>query len=231
MSNFDLEKFSDLIDSMGVDMKYYQSTLCSCLGGDGQPDPDCSCSNGYRYPGSPVEAKLLRTSVDFKSIPEELGRILQGGCQITIPRQERKLDVLGLPYYEDLTIFDRVSVGDVFSITNRTRRATDILKKGVRDSLRAFDVQEIFSVTKVNTTYTEGTDYTFSGTTITWGVDKGPNDGEFYTVEFECLVQYVVWDDMAKDRGGDNDVLPKRVLCKLRQFLDFSSSPIDSIDV
>lgn len=253
-----------MISDNSVEMKYYQATLCSCVAkNNGHPDPNCGCHLGFRYPSRPETVNLMRTSVDFRAIPDRIGTILQGGCTITVPRQVRKLDDDSQPYYENCDIWKTVNVGDVFVIENRNRRDRDILKKGIRDHVSAFDVQEIISVSHEGTEYTEGTDFEFIdfiypdhywgipvnkdgdglqlnknnqgsyyGGVINW-LDGGqaPAADEFYTVEFLCKAQYVVYQDLAKDRGGDLDLLPKRLLCTLRQFNNFGTNQIDSISL
>lgn len=252
---FDVDKFNDLIDEFGVEMKYYAAVLCSCVyENDGQPDPNCDCYAGFRYPNNPKVVKLLRTSVNFNNLPEQAGMILQGGCQITIPRCYKN----GNEYLYN-SIYDTVSVGDIFVITNRPRRDRDILQKGVKDTISAFDVQEIVSITKKAKKYRDGIDYRLNtykyplpywyvglkdsdadlskgeklhGGEIDWLIGgESPNDDEFYTVEFLSKIQYVVWQDLAKDRGSDTDLLPKRILCTLRQYVDFGSSQLDSINI
>lgn len=75
-----------LIASMSVKVHYYEARLCSCVGAShGAFDPGCDCINGFRYK-DPVEYSLLRTSIDFRRVSERAGMILQGGCQITVPR-------------------------------------------------------------------------------------------------------------------------------------------------
>lgn len=75
-----------LIADMSVKVHYYEARLCSCVGAShGAFDPGCDCINGFRYK-DPVEYNLLRTSIDFRRVSKEAGMILQGGCQITIPK-------------------------------------------------------------------------------------------------------------------------------------------------
>jgi hypothetical protein len=260
MDRFDLEEFYDLIDNDGVEMKYFQASLCSCIADNqGQPDVNCDCSNGFRYFMRPTTVTLLRTNVNFKSLPERIGLQLQGGCQVTVPDKVRNLDKRGKAIYNDNPIFHTVNVGDVFVIENRTRRDRDILVKDVRDTVRAFDVQSIISVMKKGTMYQEGVDFRFDtyfypdpywkvpirdndadlhkgdhylGGEVIW-LDGGnaPAQGEHYTVEYTSKIQYVVFQDLAKDRGGDDDVLPKRLLCSLRQFVNFDKNPLDQVEL
>lgn len=75
-----------LINEMSVKVLYYEARLCDCVGANhGAYDPGDSCINGFRYKPV-VEYNLLRTSIDFRRVSQKAGMILQGGCQITIPR-------------------------------------------------------------------------------------------------------------------------------------------------
>lgn len=75
-----------LINDMNVKVLYYEARLCHCVGANhGGYDPGDDCTNGFRYKPV-VEYNLLRTSINFRRVSEKAGMILQGGCQITIPR-------------------------------------------------------------------------------------------------------------------------------------------------
>ena len=225
------DNFADFVDRRGTSLKYHQARLCSCVGeNDGQPDPADSCDNGWRFT-APVSYKLLRTAPKLRFMPSEWARIMQGGCQMSIPQKKPVINAFtGIKTYSVLDVYERAAVGDVFVLDSRTRRASDILRRGTRDVIGAFDVQVIHSVAKQGTIFAETTNYTLSGDkrTITW-VSGGPAVGERYTVEFTSLLEYVIWDDMAKDRGSDAEVLPKRVMCKLRQYIDFDAANLDAL--
>jgi len=208
---------------------YYQGVLCSCrLDNNGQPDPDCGCIAGFRYK-DPVTYRLLRTSVYYKELPAEAGLIYQGGCQFTIDRIAVEPNAQGGYEVVDdtLSIFDTIGFGDVLVVKNRTRRDRDILRRGIRDSIWSFDVQEIISISQRATFYVEGIDFNLNGTDIEWVTGKGPANGEAYTVEYLCKQQYVVWDDLAKDRGVEAVILPKKILCRLRLYVNLEASGLN----
>jgi len=223
---FDSQKIAAHVQQHGVTVKYYQARLCDCMArNQGQPDPKCGCLNGFWY-AEPKEYKLLRSGINFKNLPTDAGRILQGGCQFTIPPKDYSSGCNGMK----IDLYDTVAVGDVFVLPNRDRRDRDILQRGTRDSIRAFDVQQILSITQLNAEYLVDIDYKFTdGAQINWLVGKGPAEDEFYTVEYLCNIQYIVWDTMAKDRGTDETILPKAILCALRQFVNFKVSAIDNL--
>jgi hypothetical protein len=228
---FDIEKLAEQVARKGVTVKYYQGTMCSCVSEhDGHPDPGCDCMNGFRYE-DPVETKVLRTAVNYKALPENIAAILQGGCTLTIPWKNYDPEA---KTYADSDIFDLVARGDVFAVKGRRRRERAILKKGVDDRIPAFDVQRVIRVMVKGTSYAQGTDFDIdeANCQITWlGGGNAPAEGQFYTVEYECLIQYVVFMDLGMDRGSDTEILPKRFLCPLRQYVRFEANPIDSLTI
>ncbi|MCK5639681.1 MAG: hypothetical protein KAJ19_02745 [Gammaproteobacteria bacterium] len=75
-----------LIADMAIKVTYREGRLCSCVGENhGSYDAQDDCIDGFRHK-DPVEYNLLRTSIDMKRVSEKAGMILQGGCQMTIPR-------------------------------------------------------------------------------------------------------------------------------------------------
>ena len=127
-----------------------------------------------------------------------------------------------------MDVFHKVSRGDVFVVHGRHRREGEILKKGEKDSVSAFDIKKIVSVSKGITIYKEGIDYTLDSKTILWtATGSHPEDGENYTVEYLCEPNYIVYDELAGDRGRDEDEIPKRVHLALRQYANTETIPID----
>lgn len=77
---------NELINEFATVIKYYEGRICSCVGANnGSADPDDDCILGFRYK-SPVEYNLMRTNVDYRRITQEVGKVLQGGAVLTIPR-------------------------------------------------------------------------------------------------------------------------------------------------
>lgn len=127
-----------------------------------------------------------------------------------------------------MDVFHKVSRGDVFVVHGRHRREGEILKKGEKDTVSAFDIKKIVSVAKGSVLYREDIDFTLSGKTIQW-TDSGshPEYGENYTVEYLCEPNYIVFDELAGDRGRDTDEIPKKVHLALRQYANTENIPID----
>lgn len=154
---------------------------------------------------------------------------------------DAQYDILGIPEtsqilnykpsksdYQQIELYNKVSRGDVFILDSRFRREGEILKKGEKDDLSAFDVQKIISVAKGNTVYKEGIDYTLSGSTISWTVGgSSPSSGDHYTVEYLCKINYIVYDELASDRGTEDDEIPKRIHLALRQYANNQPLPLD----
>lgn len=206
----------------GQTLNYYQGRLCSCVNeNNGQPILGHGCNQGMWY-AAPVTTMALRQKVSTKFLSRPEGRIYDGGAQFTIPK-----------FYEDIeqTAHKTIARGDILSVVGRNRRETDVLTRGSRDFLYAFDVSEVINISRGVRIYLPDVDYSIEGTTIIWLTGgEGPEVGQSYTVEYLCNQQYKVWDDGATDRGTDYDVLPRMVVCVLRHFTDPALSPLDDIN-
>ena len=128
--------------------------------------------------------------------------------------------------YAFLPLYNKVSRGDVFTVEDRLRRDGDLLRKGVRDTIHAFDVQRILSVSIRGTVYKESIDFTHSNRVITWLGNGSPADDTDYTVEHLCRQNYIVYDELASDRGSDTDFVAKRIHLALRTYAAETALPI-----
>jgi len=333
---------NEVVNEFASVINYYEGRLCSCVGAnEGSFDPDCDCILGFRYK-SPVEYNLMRTSVDYRRITQEVGKILQGGAILTIPRVQlnhhafivtkdvsgnvdvstnkllnlsvdgetavefdvsagavdssavtidelikvinaaglgeiayesnedgdpnginyitiRSLNVksdskveilvpsdtdatgiifgLGTTQYPKtitpdiattayLPLYHKVSRGDVFTVDTRFRRDGDLLRFGVRDTIHHFDVQRIVSLMIGSTVYKEGIDFSHSDGTITWLDVNDPDADTDYAVEYLCKQNYIVFDELASDRGSDTDRIAKKIHLALRNYANTTALPI-----
>jgi hypothetical protein len=220
------------LQTFGQTIIHYPSRICSCVGeNNGVPRLDHTCIQGF-YFDTPETIIGIRTAVSYKLLNTSFGRALNGGATFTIPR-------LNLSNVEQ-QCWKKIARGDILALENKTRRDTDILIRGTRDVLYAFNVSEILSIYRNNTKYELTEDYTLSETTtsaaaklmqINWVTDKGPATGETYSVEFTCKQQYKVWDDGGQDRGTDVDQLPKKVIAVLRRFINPAPIPLTNIEI
>lgn len=222
-----------LINRFGQTVKYYPGRLCSCVEeNNGNYDPEHTCNHGFYY-GTAETIDVLKTNFNEKFLNTPQGVIFQGGAQFTIP----KFSLAGV----EQRAWTTIAQGDIIVSLSKIRRDTDLLRRGVRDKIYAFDLKEILSVAKGTTLYALGTDYTVSEqtfdagklTVINWitgedGTVHGPATGEAYAVEFTCLHQYKVWDDGAMDRGTDVDDLPRKIKCVLRRFKNPEKATLDA---
>jgi hypothetical protein len=131
-----------------------------------------------------------------------------------------------------LPIHSTIGRNDVVIIDGRTRRDGERLKRGVRDTLKAFDIQKIIKVSAKGVDYIEGIDFNMVGMVVTWIESKGPADQAAYVVDYLTKANYVLFDDMPTDRGSDVDNISKRVLMALRHHIELGSAqalPIDSL--
>lgn len=105
---------------------------------------DADAIHGYKY-NSPVQVRLIRTSVSYHIITRPAGKIYEGGARFSIPPVAW---VDG--EYERLTIYDRIFKGDIIVIKNKPIRDFDVLTRGKKDVIFAFDVKSILSLVSVN---------------------------------------------------------------------------------
>lgn len=151
----DTKDFFD--DDFAIDCLYFQARLSPKLR-QGVTRLDSDTVYGYTY-YDPVPVKLMRTAINYRMYNVEYGRIYEGGARFTIPTYEYSSGDA-----RRSTVYDRIFKGDIIVIEDRPIRDYDVLRKGYRDTLFAFDVKEILSVISVlrdNTEkqYTYGTDY------------------------------------------------------------------------
>jgi hypothetical protein len=117
----------------------------------GQTALESDAIHGFRY-NDPQEFRLQRTSISQRLILTEHGQKYQGGARFTIPPV-----ALSKGKFVELPIYERIFKGDVLVIKSKAMRDYDILKKGFRDQLFAFDVKTILSVTSISASGAEAT--------------------------------------------------------------------------
>lgn len=222
--------FSMLMERTKQTMKYYPSSVCACLKeNDGSFDPSCGCIQGYWY-STPESVIVMRQQVSTKILNTPNGIIYNGGAQITLPKFYLETEQLA---------HKTLGRGDIFVAENKKKKETDILKRGTRDFLFAFDVDDILKVSRKSTAYVAGTDYTITKdqstpvelTQIVWEVGHGPEEDEYYTVDFISRQQFKVWEDAGNDRGTDDDILPRKVMCVIRKYVETKVNNVDSIEL
>lgn len=226
-------RIRNLLSRFGQTYKYYPARLCNCVeDNNGSFLPNHTCNHGF-YFGSPETISVIKTQFNEKFLNSQQGVIFQGGAQFTVP----KFDLGGV----EQRAWTTLAHGDVLASLTKIRRNTDILRRGVRDKIYAFDVKDILTVSQGTTIYVSGVDYeaseqTFDAgklTVISWLLDEhsnqlGPANSETYAVEFTCLHQFKVWDEAAMDRGTDTDELPRKIKCVLRRFTNPEKTAYDA---
>jgi hypothetical protein len=158
---------NDMMREFGIQCLYFESRLAPDKR-FGQTKLESDAIHGFRY-NSSVEERLMRTSISQRIILSEYGRIYDGGARFTIP-PVKLVDGLYIP----VPMHERAFSGDVIAIKTKVIRDFDVLKKGYRDQLFAFDVKTILSVASIDADGNEhihlyGRDYTLQvdGTTLT----------------------------------------------------------------
>lgn len=129
-----------------------------------------------------------------------------------------------------LPVYNSLSIGDVFVLKKRYYRDSAICQKGVNDTIKAFDIQGVQSISKGSVIYRQGADYSVAGNVITW-ITGGtqPENGDFYAVEHLLPIQYIVYNDIGSDRGADDDQPAKKVMVALRNYINAQSLTIDNL--
>lgn len=208
----------------------YFSKLCACTAANnGVYDPRCQvCSYGYVYSKEPDENLLvIRTAMKLNAMHEKLAMLYSGGARITIFKYDNDNKIV--------KAHSRVTHGDVIVIKNDIRRDRDFCVYGEKDSLWAFNVTQVLSVTTVNRAktelieYKEGEDYEVVQNGATTGIkwlEDGRHPEKFYAVEFISSINYWVWEDMSKPRGSSDGDLPKVLFCRLRPYYNPEKSPL-----
>lgn len=222
--------YTILMQKMGQTLKYYSASACICIKeNDGSFDPNCGCIQGYWY-STPESVHGIRQQVSTKILNTPNGIIYNGGAQITLPKF-----YLGIEQKAHKTL----GRGDIFVAENKKKRETDILKRGTRDFLFAFDVDEVIKISRKGTVYVLTTDYTITKdqstpielTNIVWVGGRGPATDEYYTVDFISRQQFKVWEDAGNDRGTDDDILPRKVMCMIRKYIETKTNNVDNLDL
>lgn len=253
---FDDNDVQDMLDEFGVDCLYFQANTTPNLDG-GRPRLGADSLYGFDYV-APVDARLIRTSIDYKFLHTPEGQIYQGGARFTIPKN---LLINGQAVPQ--SIWERIFFGDVIVVKEKPVRDYDILCRGQRDTMFAFDVTKILSLKYKAAdgtvqSYVYGTDYKLQingvdmqatanpdGTTtlvpadgqihissqiaVVWLGPIGPAMNQNYVVSFMCSPNYIVYDDAGKPRGPSDNDLPKHFMCVKRAFFNSSDNPFDAM--
>jgi hypothetical protein len=247
----------NFIKQFGVGCYYYQARL-SPEQKNGIIKLNNTAIMGFHYE-PPVSVRLMRTSISYRIITSDMGRLYEGGARFTIPPIARENgQIVSLPIYE------RIFRGDVIAVKTKPVRDYDLLTKGQRDKLYAFDVKSLLSISSIDTAgnetryvYDEHYTLQINGVTANAVVDSNgivtispqedipivsdvliswrpgalqPADGQPYTVEFTCSPNYIVWDELAKPRASEESDLPKMAMCVKRAYITKQDpNPIDSV--
>lgn len=216
MPQFDAGILKRWGETFVIPANYYAASICTCNAKNGgNPDPLCPyCVQGWVYNADgPVAVEIVRTAPNLRAIPQEIATIFIGGARITIPEL--------LKSGESNPAFANVHRGDVFAITAFLERHSDVLLRGTRDKLWAFEVSSIVLVRDEDgVEYAESGDFLLSDGTLLWESGRGPAVGKYYSCEFQAPAQFIVYGAEPTHRGGGNSgaVLPKTVLAVRRAY-------------
>lgn len=162
---FDDSDNQDFLSEFAIDCYYHQGRLSAEML-NGVTKMNSGAIQGFRY-SAPIEEKVIRQAIGYHIVNTPGGRIFEGGARFTI-----------FPTYTDnngdvrtSVIHERIFKGDILvpksapGGANVSIRDFDVLRKGKRDLIFAFDVKSILSVSSVaidksETLYRYGIDYT-----------------------------------------------------------------------
>ena len=191
---------------------------------------DCDCDHGTRY--EKVESSImLAVALNLKKNPEFMGLVDHGGTQFTVPIKVINAD--GAFITND--IWEVIDKNDIIVAKDRTRKANDYMKRGVRDTLHAYSVTKLLRVL-YNNSVIPSSQYTWdlATKTITWiagGTDIPPVNSR-YLVEFIENINYRVFVDVGMRRGSKTEHLPIKVIAIQRSYtLDEKTIDLTNVTV
>lgn len=133
----------DMFDEFSTPFLWFQARQSPALR-QGLNQLNTNSIYGYYY-NPQVNADLVRTSINYHIVNSENGRIYKGGAKIQIPPTKY---VNGS--FIRLPIYDQIFKGDILVAVGKPIRDFDILTRGIRDKVFAFDIKQVLSVTSVN---------------------------------------------------------------------------------
>ena len=178
----------DMMDEFGVDCLYYQARLSPELKNSVSP-LGAAAIRGFNY-ATPQPVRIQRTSISFMIICQPEGRLYQGGARFTVPATA--LDANGV--FQPVPMYTTMFKGDVIVVKDKPIRDYDVLTKGKRDRLHAFDVITILSVVSIDAAqvehfYAYGTDYDLAvnGTPLTGIIKPDGSVGLLLTADMPIV--------------------------------------------
>jgi len=208
----------------------YFSRVCGCVAANNmQYDPRCPlCVYGNIYEPSPEKILVTRTSMKLdRSVNERMYNLYMGGARITIYKYDLSSNPVKAHKY--------LSQYDVIVMPKDIRLNNSGNIYGKKDQLYCYNVTEVESVSSLEydadnkqyeKVYKNDIDYKVkiesAITTIEW---IGEHPTNFYTVRYLSSVNYLVWEDNPKMRGGSDSEDPRVVYCTLRPYFDPNKSP------
>lgn len=194
-----VDRLNSFVNTRGETVTFWQGRACDC-DEHGHPDPDCAfCSGiGWVY-GSGVEATFLITGAKSHLKFIEAGILEAGDLILTVAANSDYLEVL--------------KPGDRLRLDVRRETREEVLVRGstATDALREDYVDSVSSIVQGATTYVAGTDYTVSGSDITWLGVQEPAAGSKYTVTYKYNPTYTIFNELPFTRASKGALLPRRL--------------------
>lgn len=213
---FNLAAHHDFVMRHGQQLRHYVGLLCPC---GNTPDANRARINcffcgglGIRYQ-DPLPMVALITSVNREKALLAAG-IAQPGDLVLSPSP-----------YEQQTISDWNAIE--IAVDDGQPFNGELIKRGVNSpsDVLAYKVKQILDCHSVNqrtqtiTNYTEGTDFTIDGRTITWltGQPQPPAES-IYSIKYTAILQWVVFVGPQSRQDSDQNIGLKAIL-RLRHIV------------
>ena len=160
----------------GEVVRHLVGMRCWCIGGDGQPDPNCNQHElgGYLYVDEKQITGLV-TSISYQKDLRESGIFAPGDC-IFSPTSDITVSEM------DKIIF---TWPEVYGPGDPLVRGRDNF-----DQLYYEAVKAIFCIDENRVRYFEGTDFRFNGKTIEWQWDGKPTAGKQPAIDIRYTIKY-----------------------------------------
>lgn len=155
----------------------------------------------------PIKIVMTEAKTDETSF-QGIGELVEGDSKLTF-----------MPWF-NISMRDRITVLD----NDVSMRESEILTKGVADVLKSDNVIRILHVQDELREYTEGVDFTITGThSIKW-IDGGnaPAFKEHYSVLYLARREYIIWKSLYFERHHGNVLLPRKVVARKIQRYNFA---------
>jgi hypothetical protein len=211
-------EYSRLAADHGWPVRWYRAVRCPCWQREtGGPQADCpACSGtGYQYTAGIDGTLNLRAEERLRRTDH--AERTEGSITVSVPAQV--LDRSVTPHVlADNPLYEMGDHDRIVLTTSRLRQ-DDTLVRGDHERLRyaeVVEIVEIVGVSEAGRVVYAAADYMLDGGAITWVDERGPGEGEQYSVLYWARPEYIVRNEVGAERLHSGQRLPKRFVLDLR---------------